>query len=239
MKNKRYNSPSSINTINQCRRKYFYKYKLGIPEDSSLELLLGNLVHKAIKEKTDALEKNIETIFDSLFKKYEKEITNLNKNKENLEKLYEDCKKMLLNWQRDFDSEASLECEVGLKSEKYNVIGFIDEIIKKDGKVTIIDNKTSKTESLSKSQETQLAIYALLYYENFGKLPDHLGIRFLRSGKKQFIPVNDGLISKAVYECKMIHVKNLTDNIQEYPRSPSPLCNWGKGRCSYLERCYP
>ena len=203
MKSNRFNSPSAINTINQCRRKYFYKYKLGIPEDSSLELLMGNLVHQAIKEKTDNLEKDIEGIFDSLCKKNETEIKRLNTNKEDLEKLYQDCRIMLLNWQKDFDPDAGLECEVPLKSEKYQVIGFIDEIIKKNGKVTIIDNKTSKKEVLNKNIETQLAVYALLYYENFGKYPDHVGVRFLRSGKKEYIPVDDKLISKAVYECRL------------------------------------
>ena len=114
MKSNRFNSPSAINTINQCRRKYFYKYKLGIPEDSSLELLMGNLVHQAIKEKTDNLEKDIEGIFDSLCKKNETEIKRLNTNKEDLEKLYQDCRIMLLNWQKDFDRDAGLEGGVHL-----------------------------------------------------------------------------------------------------------------------------
>lgn len=239
MKNNRLNSPSAINTINQCRRKYFYKYKLGIPEDSSIEMILGNLVHQAIKEKADNREKNIERIFDSLCNKYEQKIKDTKINREDMKKLCQDCRKMLLNWQKDIDPEARLKCEVALKSEKYQVLGIIDEISEKNGKVTIIDNKTSAREGMNKNFETQLAIYALLYLENFGKLPDYIGIRFLRTGNKEYIPVNDKLISKAIYECRMMRVKNLPDCIQEYPRNPSPLCNWGKGRCSYLERCYP
>lgn len=239
MRTHRYNSPSAINTINQCRRKYFYKYKLGIPEDSSIELIVGNIVHQAIKEKADNHEKNIESILNSLYEKYEKEIKRHNINGEDLKKLYSDCRKMLLNWQKDLDPEASLQCEVPLKSVNYSLIGIIDEISQKDGKVRIIDNKTSRKEILTKNHENQLAIYALLYLENYGKLPDYLGIRFLRSGKKEYIPVNDKLISKAIYECRMMRVKCFPDNIIEYPRNPSPLCNFGKGKCPYLERCYP
>lgn len=239
MRTNRFNSPSAINTINQCRRKYFYKYKLGIQEDSSIEMLLGNLVHHAIKEKADNREKNILSIFDSLLRKNEDKIKIFRITKEELNKLYEDCRKMLLNWEKDFDPDASLECEVALRSEKYQVLGIVDEIIKKDGKVSILDNKTSAREGMNKNHETQLAVYALLYLENFGKLPDYVGIRFLRTGNKEFIPVNDRLISKAIYECRMMNMKNHPDNIIEYPRNPSPLCNWGRGKCSYLERCYP
>jgi len=223
--------------MNKCRRKYFYRYKLGIPEEASLEMLLGSLVHEAIKQKSDGAKQPIGEIFDSLWEARKAELKKLAGSEFN--QLHQEYRKMALKWQKDFNPQARYQCEVPLKSEKYQAFGVLDEISELDGKVRVLDDKASKRCVINKDHETQLAIYALLYLENFGKLPDHLGIRFLRTGEKQYLPVNDKLISKAIYECKMMRVKNLSDHIVEYPRNPSPLCNWGKGKCSYLERCFP
>jgi len=225
--------------MNKCRRKYFYKYKLGVPEDTSIELELGNLVHQAIKQKVEHSDKSIEDIFDQLWEEEKDKLGKFRLSKAEADRYYKEYRKMVQNWEMDFNADAKMQCEVPLKSENYHVLGVVDEISEKEGKVRILDNKTPRIEGLSKDHETQLAIYALLYLENFGKLPDHIGIRFLRTGSKQYLPVNDKLISKAIFECKMMRVKNLANNIQEYPRNPSPLCNWGKGQCSYLERCFP
>jgi len=236
---KRLNSPSAINTMNKCRRKYYYKYKEGIPENETIEMLLGNIVHEAIKKKSENIKSNIEDIFDEVWKEQKSKLKKINPSSSELNRLYQEYKKMAINWEKDFDKKASYECEVPLKSEKYEVMGIIDEISKKEGNTRVLDNKTSKHEYLSKDHTTQLAIYALLYKENFGKLPDNLGIRFLRSGKKEYLPIDEKLLNKAVYECKLMRVKNKSDNLIEYPRNPSILCNWGKGKCSYLEKCFP
>ena len=45
------NSNSSINTINHCRRKYYYKYIAKNPEKKNIDALVGIIVHKAIKER--------------------------------------------------------------------------------------------------------------------------------------------------------------------------------------------
>jgi len=48
----------------------------------------------------------------------------------------------------------------------------------------IIDYKTSKKNELNLDCLVQLAIYALLYREYFGRLPDKVGIHFLRYGER-------------------------------------------------------
>ena len=224
--------------MNRCRRKYFYKYKLGIPEQESLEAMLGTLVHQAIQQKVEHSHKNIEDIFKTLWQEQEHNLDKF-KAKVDLKRLYQEYRKMAINWEKDYDPKAEIQCEVPLKSENYQVMGVLDEISRKDGKTRILDNKTCRIEGISKDHETQMAIYALLFRENFGKLPDSVGVRFLRSGSKEYLKLNDALVSKAIFECKMMCVKNLPDHIQEYPRNPSILCNWGKGQCSYLERCFP
>ena len=225
--------------MNKCRRKYYHKYLQRIPENESIEMLLGIIVHQTIEDKLSNQDKNIEDIFDIKWKKQEKKINKLKHKNSDTKKLYDEYKEMALNWEKDFDQNAVYECEIPLRSEKYKVMGIIDEKSEKDGKVRILDNKTSKHEKMNKDYETQLAIYALLFKENFKKLPDYIGVRFLRSGKKKYLPVNDSLISKGIYESKMMKIKNHAKHILEYPRTQSILCNWGKGKCSYLERCFP
>lgn len=83
--------------------------------------------------------------------------------------------KMWLNEQKDFEFISS---EMGLVSEKFKYGGTLDILAKVNGKVTLIDLKTSG--SIYDSHKTQLAAYRYLLLENNQIVDD---CRILRIGK--------------------------------------------------------
>lgn len=231
------NSSSSINTINQCRRKYYYKYIAKLPEKKNIDALIGSIVHKAIKEGINNKGREYEEIFCKVWNENVAEIEKLQF--DNVSDHKDLCWRMYENWINDYDPDAEIKAEVKLESRKYNLIGFIDEIYEKDGKIGIIENKTSKKEEITPEFELQIAIYSLLFFENYGKLPDFAAIRFLRTGNRKYIKVNERLLNKARYEAKAIKIKMLPENIEDYLKNPSRLCKWNTGECSYFEKCKP
>ncbi|MBU1112053.1 MAG: hypothetical protein KJ896_04705, partial [Nanoarchaeota archaeon] len=85
----------------------------------------------------------------------------------------------------------------------------------------------------------QLAIYGLLYEEKHGKLPDKVGIFFLRDQKKM-LPVVPDMIQRAKAEIEMIHAHtSMTEEINDYPKKITPLCKWSTGQCDFYEVCQP
>jgi len=233
-----YNSPSSINTSNGCRRRYYNRYKMRLRENNCMALIGGNVVHKAIEKKIQDPDEDTETLFAEVWKEAEPEILKLGLSKEEIKAYRDDYWKMMLNWEEDFDPSVKTSCEVKLRSKKYNVVGVIDELSEKNGKVRIIDNKTSQRDWMTKEHELQLAIYALLFQDNYKKLPDYAGIRFLKTGTKKYVAVDERLLGKARYECQMARIRHLSENIEDYPKNPPVRCRWWRnGQCPCYEKC--
>ena len=49
----RLQSPSSINTFKQCKRKYYYQYIKKLPTAPSIHLVRGNIAHSALEDFFD------------------------------------------------------------------------------------------------------------------------------------------------------------------------------------------
>ena len=49
----RLESPSSINTFRQCKRKYYYQYIEKLPTKGSIHLVRGNIVHSTLEDFYD------------------------------------------------------------------------------------------------------------------------------------------------------------------------------------------
>jgi CRISPR/Cas system-associated exonuclease Cas4 (RecB family) len=123
-----------------------------------------------------------------------------------------------------------------LKSEIHGVHGYVDAIHEMDGFVKIIDYKTSKKDYIDEAYKLQLAIYALLYHEKYGKVPDLVGIHFLKFCEKT-LKVDQKLLDFAACECRTIHEKNKSTDMADYPKSISPLCSWSRGCCDFYVEC--
>jgi len=117
-------------------------------------------------------------------------------------------------------------------------MGVIDAIHNFDGKTVIIDYKTSKKNEIDTDCMVQLAIYALLYKEYFGRIPDKVGIDFLRHGER-VIRTSPELLALGEEKCKEIRNLTRSENVAEYPRKVSGLCKYRTGQCDYYETCIP
>ena len=124
------------------------------------------------------------------------------------------------------------ETELYLESEKYQVRGYIDALHKIENKIILIDYKTSKRDGLTEEYKLQLAIYSLLYYDKFGKIPDRVGIDLLRHGER-VIDVDDDLIEMAKKETLAMAGRTSSDKKEDYPIQKSRLCPW----CDFKDIC--
>ena len=75
-----------------------------------------------------------------------------------------------------------IETEVHLFSDVLKVAGTCDLIVEIDGKLWLLDLKTSN--QLQTTYELQTAVYGQCYEECFGRKIDHYGILWLKSSKR-------------------------------------------------------
>jgi len=262
---KRMQSPSSINTYKQCPRKYFFVYNLKIPTKPSIHLVRGSVAHTALEHffslmpdlmgedyKTE-LQKFILALLEKSWK--EANFSNLGMPHEEIEHYYKETQMMILNWLNQFNDKLSSLISPGLTfpsafeklkpqtemkymNTELNVMGYIDAIEEDNGKIRLMDYKTSKKAQINEAYKLQLGIYALMYQKKHGKAPDQVGIYFLKHNE-QVIDVDDALILDAKFQIEQIHQETAEkNNLEEYPQKQSPLCKWASGQCDFYEYCF-
>jgi putative RecB family exonuclease len=257
---KRVQSPSSINTYKQCPRKYYYMYIEKLPTKPSIHLVRGTIVHKVLEDFFDIdistiniknypveLRKRMQSLFLHVWKEKQKDVQkHVTGDKEKF--YFSESLLMISNWLEQFINKVKSFQQLSFKEiftkltplrekhyQSYDlyVRGFIDAIEQIDGKINIIDYKTNSRLNISEEQKLQLAIYALLYKESHGKIPDRVGIFFLRS-KAKYITLNEKLLEAAKKEIHGIHAKTMSRVITDYPLKTGPLCNW----CDFYTICF-
>lgn len=188
---------------------------------------------------------------------YKKELDDLGLTKDQEKFYFEETMFMLMNWTNQFiasfdDYRArkmlSIEQafeelkpirELEYRSEKNSVRGFIDAIHNIDDEVHIIDYKTNSRFEIKESIMLQLSIYCLLYKEKHGKIPDKVGIHFLRH-KPKILYADESMVETAKKELAKIHAHTeSTADIADYPKRITPLCKWSTGECAFYKICKP
>ena len=101
-----------------------------------------------------------------------------------------------------------------------------------------MDYKTSKKAHITDAYKLQLAIYALLYQEEHKKMPDEVGIYFLKDGVEKIITVDDELLKLAKFKIEQIHASTTSDDITDYKKNQTPLCKWSTGQCDFYDYCF-
>lgn len=202
----------------------------------------------------DILHKKLMTEFRQRWERKMKDLERLNLSPEEINEHYDKTKEMINNFYyyhsikviahmhsqnislAEAHEKLRPKAETRLASETYGVRGVIDAIHNLDGHTTIIDYKTSKRNEINTDSMIQLAIYALLYKENFGGIPDNTGIHLLRHGVK-IIPASPQLLNLAKIACRNIHRATQEESITKYPKKISGLCKYRTGQCDYYDVC--
>lgn len=260
----RVQSPSSIGCYKQCPRKYYYSYIAQLETKPNVHQVRGNIAHKVLEHFFDqdaskltmeafelGLMENMQELLLKEWKKADSQMKALGLTPAQRQFYFEDTLLMLLNWlnhfvRRVYTLEGSFPerfakltpiREQLMKSDSLKARGIIDAIEDYEGKIRIMDYKTS-SHSNEEEYRLQLAIYTLLYFEKHGKMPDKAGIYFLKDRPK-YIDVDESLLELARREIELIHKHTQSDHIKEYPRSPSRLCKWSTGQCDFYDVCRP
>lgn len=126
--------------------------------------------------------------------------------------------------------------EVKYMDHNLKLIGYIDAITEKDGKIELLDYKTSKTADIEKYR-LQLGIYALLYKMKHGRIPDRASLFFFKHGKKS-IKVDEDLIRIAQDELAKVKEDTKSEEKTDYPKCVTPLCRWATGECDFFDECF-
>jgi len=265
---RRVESPSSINTYKQCPRKYYYSYILKLPRFPSIHTLRGNIIHTILEDFFDLDVKHLDLgTFEAELKTKIQQmlLNNWLKNRDKMSQFgltkeqemfyFEESMMMMFNWFGRFsdkihkhpsgDFGAAFQAHTPVREEKFEsperkIRGFIDAIEKMPNEVRIMDYKTSKRFTMSPAYKLQLAIYALLYQDKYGKQPDKVGIYFLKdTGKHEHVlTVDQEMVTWAKEEVELMHYNTKSDLIEDYPLVKTPLCKWSTGQCDFYEYCY-
>lgn len=108
---KRIESPSSINTFKQCRRKYYYQYIEKLPTLPNIHQIRGNIAHSTLENFYDINisefnEENYEIKFKEVIQKLllhywnksKPKLNELNLNKDQEKFYFEETMLMVMNW---------------------------------------------------------------------------------------------------------------------------------------------
>ena len=264
----RIESASSINTYLHCPRQYYYSYKESLPRSESIATITGKVIHSTLENfynlsvngisKEDYMEKfqeRLVTLFNQEWAASIPKLLNLGIEKADIQKYYSDALGMLHNFASKIISEIEdrmtlgedfekafnsikPETELFIESPEYKIRGYIDAVHETNGEITLIDYKTSKRDIVTPEYLRQLSIYALLYSENFNKVPKDVGLYFIRTGTTKKVKADESLLTQAKMDCKTIHEKTVSDNIEDYPRNLGPHCNGKFFNCDFYDVCF-
>ncbi len=260
---KRVQSPSSIKVFKQCPRKYYYQYIRKLETLPSIHTLRGNIVHEILDEffnldisildhadYKDKLRKHVQELLVDKWKENEYEFISLGISKQDNMFYFDETMVMLLGWIDNFIKKIQdQKCDVKTAFKKlspiireqehislnYFVKGIIDVIYEIEGKTHILDYKTNKNINIDE-HKLQLAIYSLLYHEKHGKLPDKVGINFLKGGEI-FLNADNDLLNLAKKEIELIHQNTQSKEIKDYNKHITNLCKWSTGQCDFYDTC--
>ncbi|MBT4538951.1 PD-(D/E)XK nuclease family protein [Candidatus Woesearchaeota archaeon] len=121
---KRVESPSSINTFKQCKRKYYYQYIEKLPTLSNIHQVRGNIAHSALelfydidssKFNEDNYEQKFKSSLQQIFlQQWVKEKIRLDKiglSKDRERFYFEETMLMLMNWGNHFVNDIKTTIE--------------------------------------------------------------------------------------------------------------------------------
>jgi len=205
----------------------------------SIHLIRGGAVHKAIARFHKMKIRNLSnpekvgsllvSFFTDAWRAQEMQMHNLESGSSTIDDFYHESVEMLAGWLKRYlasvkNGNQYPSAEVRLFSRTHRAMGIIDAIHKRNGKVSITDYKTGKSDDITHDIRVQMVIYALLYKENYGALPDIIAIDFLKTQTVKRFQVTKQFIDHAERMLADIHRKALSNDEKDYPCTCGGWC---------------
>ncbi len=112
---KRLESPSSINTFKQCKRKYYYQYVEKLPTLSNIHQVRGNIAHSTLEDFFDIdvsqftsdnyglkCKSAVQKLMLHQWQQYKQKLDELNMHADRLAFYFEETMLMVMNWTNQF-----------------------------------------------------------------------------------------------------------------------------------------
>lgn len=199
----------------------------GIAVHSAIGQFYKHRLHRCSNIDLTELKETVIDLFRDEWARYKKGALELKLTQEELDFFAYGSQKMMVNFLYDFIKDHGFEApkptlEKTLFCKKYLLLGRIDAIHNSRDPPLIVDYKTCKSKELTDDYKRQLAIYTLLYQENFKTKPN-VGIHFVKfaNGLKTYT-VSDAYLDKIKELILEIHDKTESENIEDYPCK----CGW-------------
>ncbi|MBI4440824.1 PD-(D/E)XK nuclease family protein [Candidatus Woesearchaeota archaeon] len=263
---RRIESPSSILSYKQCPRKYYYQYIEHRQTKSNIHTLRGNIVHDVLDrffvqpptlDNDTYMEKcvtHLRTLFENEWSWQKANFLKMGMHPAALQTFYVETLGMLSLWLEKFLTKLTATTEpindrfralTPLREQEFvspvhAVKGYVDVIEQENDVVRVMDYKTSSKAELTDEYRLQLGIYALLYHEKNGAVPDSVGIYFLKHADhyEKTMVVTDELLQEARFAIETHHLSTVSDRIGDYPQKIGPLCKWSTGQCDFYDLCF-
>ena len=230
-------SKSQINLYQQCPRKYRYRYIDKVPQptpDDNHPLTIGIELHSIFEETLILLmKKEIGNNYNDLIYAMATHKDFRNEYQIHIENFADFILTQLDNGYSIYGIETFVEHEL------FNLLGYLDLILEKDGKLTVIDFKTGKTRGI-KEYELELVYYGFLANYLSNKSIDKVGIFFSKTNVSRIAKFNE-IPDKGAYITQqdidyafkyLFQVRELISNgIFNYKKGWN--CKW----CEYEQIC--
>jgi CRISPR/Cas system-associated exonuclease Cas4 (RecB family) len=176
---------------------------------------------------TEMKKRTLLDLFEKNWHKQKNEIQKLGLDGKTIDEFYSESQAMLLGWLKRYVKKRYRrpKTEIKLFSKTHKAMGIIDAVFTENGRILLLDYKTGKKNEITQDIKVQMAIYALLYREKFGRMPDIVAIDFLKHQEERRFRVSEKLIQYAAQICSDIHKITISNNEIDYPCQCGGWCD--------------
>jgi DNA helicase-2/ATP-dependent DNA helicase PcrA len=238
-------TPHQIDDYLSCPLKFKYVHVFRIPLMKNHAIIYGSAIHAAVQHYYESKMRGKKVTADDLVSVFENSWSKEGfYTRQHEEERFAQGRQTLKKFYKEAESRADLPDKVeepfafviGGDDKRIKINGRYDAVYNRDTEVEIRDFKTANVKSQKEADKrvmdnNQVAIYALSWRENFGKIPETVSLQFVDSG---FL----GAVTKT--EKQLDKVQETIEGVGEGVRQADFEANPGFGecnRCAYKGIC--
>jgi len=223
-----------------CPHKFYLRYIKKLRTKPSIHLIRGQIVHKTLQlfhrdhpgippeMPLGKIREELLGIFNDQWEKARERLSSLGLSREQIEFYHDDSELMLLNFSHWFyknEMPSPDLTEARIFSRNLSLMGIIDAVHKWGDKIILVDYKTSKHARITNDIMRQAALYALLYDDRYGIMPDAVWIHFLKyPGDPHPIHIDDELLQYVKITIESVREKTRSQDKEDYPCTCGGYC---------------